>query len=152
MAASASVATDIENFLGSMVRANPERSEIEPLFEARSRVLALQTLQSALQDFTTQLALIPAEERPPFAAHMVEGLHAILMVAADVARDANPDDLDMLHVLTGERSAMMDRVRQELLGGGASIAGREALLSATLLFERILWMLRRLSPVESNMD
>ena len=74
------------------------------------------------------------------------------MVAADVARDANPDDLEMLHALTGERSAMMDRVRQELLGGGTSIAGREALLSATLLFERILWMLRRLSPVASNLD
>ncbi len=151
-AASAAVAKDIEEFLGAMVRANPEMSEIQQVFEARSRVLALQTLQSALHDFTTQLGEIPAEERPAFAAHMVEGLHAILMVAADVARDANPDDLDMLHILTGERSALMDRVRQELLGGGASIGGREALLSATLLFERILWMLRRLSPVESNMD
>ena len=151
-AASAAVAKDIEDFLGSMVRTNPEMTQIQQVFDARSRVLALQTLQAALQDFTTQLVEVPAAERPPFADHMVEGLHAILMVAADVARDANPDDLDMLHVLTGERSAMMDRVRQELLGGGASIAGREALLSATLLFERILWMLRRLSPVESNMD
>ncbi len=151
-AASASVAKDIEDFLGSMVRANPEMTEIQQVFEARSRVLALQTLQSALQDFTNQLAQVPEAQRPPFAAHMVEGLHAILMVAADVARNATEDDLALLHELTAERSALMDRVRQELLGGGSSIGGRESVLSATLLFERILWMLRRLSPVTSNLD
>ena len=56
----------------------------------------------------------------------------------------------MLDILTEERSALMERVRDELLGGSTNIAGREALLSATLTFERIIWLLRRLSPPPAN--
>jgi hypothetical protein len=47
--------------------------------------------------------------------------------------------------MTGERGALMERVRKELLGGAQNLSGREALLSATLLFERLLWLLRRLT-------
>ena len=50
----------------------------------------------------------------------------------------------MLRTLTEERGELMDRVRKELLGGSKGLAGRQALLSATLLFERLLWLLRRL--------
>jgi hypothetical protein len=81
---------------------------------------------------------------------MIEGLHAILMVAAEAASDESGFAQDMLYILTEERSALMERVREELLGGSANIAGREALLSATLTFERIIWLLRRLSPPPAN--
>jgi hypothetical protein len=40
----------------------------------------------------------------------------------------------------------MERVRHELLDGSGSLGGRESLLSATLTFERIIWLLRRLAP------
>jgi hypothetical protein len=47
--------------------------------------------------------------------------------------------------MTEERGALMERVRKDLLGGAQSLAGRESLLSATLLFERLLWLLRRVA-------
>ena len=79
--------------------------------------------------------------------HMVEGLHLLLGVAAEALEegDAGADAKDMLEAMTGERGALMERVRKELLGGAQSFAGRESLLSATLLFERLLWLLRRLT-------
>lgn len=143
-AASQAIAEEIDRFLAATVRANPDMADIDQVFAARSRLQTLQPLQSALHQFASELAAVPLADRPAFAEQMVEGLHAILMVAADTAAEDAGDSADMLLMLTEERSALMDRVRQELLGGGTSIGGRESLLSATLTFERIIWLLRRL--------
>jgi hypothetical protein len=105
----------------------------------------LQPLQIALTQFASGLLVVAPEERPEFAALMVEGLHSILMVAADCATDDSGDSQELLFILTEERSALMDQIREELLGSSTTqMAGREALLSATLTFERIIWLLRRL--------
>jgi phosphate:Na+ symporter len=145
-AASEAIADEMDRFLSSTVRANPDMADIDLVFAARSRLQTLRPLQAALHQFASELADVSPSERPVFAEQMIEGLHAILMVAADTASDDPADAAEMLFMLTEERSALMDRVRSELLGDGASIAGRESLLSATLTFERIIWLLRRLVP------
>ena len=67
------------------------------------------------------------------------------MVAADCATNESGDSQELLYILTEERSALMDQIREELLGSSDThMAGREALLSATLTFERVIWLLRRL--------
>jgi hypothetical protein len=38
----------------------------------------------------------------------------------------------------------MNHVRRDLVAGATSLAGRDAMVSATLAFERALWLLRRL--------
>jgi len=146
-AGSEAIAQEIDEFIGSTLRANPDMSDVEGVFAQRSRLHTLQPLQTALTQFASGLLAVPAAERPPFAAHMVEGLHAILTVAAETVTDPSGDTQHMLYLLTEERSALMERVRQELLTSDtAKIQGREALLSATLTFERVIWLLRRLSP------
>ena len=149
-AASDAIASEIDQFLGATLRENPGMSDVDKVFSARTRLQTLQPLQVALMQFASDLLAVPVEERPAFAGHMIEGLHAILMVAAEAASDDSGSAQEMLHILTEERSALMERVREELLGGSANIAGREALLSATLTFERIIWLLRRLSPPPAN--
>jgi phosphate:Na+ symporter len=149
-AASDAIASEIDQFLAATLRANPGMSGVDKVFSARTRLQTLQPLQVALRQFASDLIVVPVDERPAFAEHMVEGLHAILMVAAEAASDESGYAQDMLYILTEERSALMERVREELLGGSANIAGREALLSATLTFERIIWLLRRLSPPPAN--
>lgn len=146
--ASGVIAAEIDDFLAATLRANPEMVGAERVFRARARVGSLRALQDTLFEFTQALGAVPQAERPALAGHMVEGLHAVLGVAADAAGD-DPDAVEMLAVLTGERSALMDEVRQALLGGGQGLGGREALLSATLLFERALWMLRQVSGAPS---
>ena len=145
-AASEAIAEEMDRFLSATIRANPDMADIDLVFAARSRLQTLRPLQAALHQFASELIEVPLAERPVFAGHMVEGLHAILMVAADTATDDGADAVEMLFILTEERSALMERVREELLGGGTSIGGRESLLSATLTFERIIWLLRRLAP------
>lgn len=145
-AASESIARDIDSFLGTTVRANPDTSDIEKVFSARARLNTLQALHSALMQYAVHLIAIPPHQRPRLADYMTEGLHAILMVAADSVSDDSGESQETLLLLTEERSALMERVREEWLGGYADPGGREAMLSATLTFERIIWLLRHLSP------
>lgn len=141
-AGSTAVALELEQFLASIVRANTDMQDIQTVFEARARVGALQALQRSLGEFVQELGTVPAAQRPRFSVALVEGLHLILGVAADAAA-GDADAALQLQLLTADRGELMERVRQELLGGAASLAGNQALLTATLLFERILWMLRQ---------
>jgi phosphate:Na+ symporter len=141
------VVGEIIGFLSATQNLNPDMTGIDQLYGLRGKVLSLQTLQDNLAEFVAQLGSVSEEERPALAMHMVEGLHLLLGVAAEALEegDAGADAKDMLEAMTGERGALMERVRKELLGGAQSFAGRESLLSATLLFERLLWLLRRLT-------
>ena len=143
--ASVAIAADIDRFLRATLRLNPGLTDAEEIFLARTQLEILQPLQSALQQFAAELLLVPNSERPVFTGYLITGLHAILMVAADTAA-GDPDAGQTLNLLTHERSALMERVREDLLGGESSVAGRESALSATLTFERIIWLLRRLTP------
>jgi phosphate:Na+ symporter len=145
VSASTSIAEEISRFLNATLHANPGMSGIERVFAARAALGGLQALQDNLAEFVSEVATVPASERPSLVNHMVEGLHALLTVAADGLSGADPDAIEMLQILTEERGSLMDDVRKELVGGAQSLAGREALVSATLLFERLLWMLRRLA-------
>jgi phosphate:Na+ symporter len=147
--ASTGIAQAIELLLGETLRNNPETNP-EPLFRMRGRIAALQSLQQALAEFTGQLLALPRAEQPAFAKNMVEGLHALLSFAAEAMGENSADARELMMTLTEERSGLMEQTRQELLRGEGALQGpvqvREALLSAILVFERIVWMLRRLIP------
>lgn len=148
VAASKTIAAEIHRFLNATLHANPGMAGVERVFAARGALGGLQTLQDNLAEFVAEVSTVPAAERPALVHHMVEGLHALLGVAADGLGGTDPDAIGMLQILTEERGSLMDEVRKELVGGAQSLAGREALVSATLLFERLLWMLRRLARAE----
>ncbi len=150
-AASRSILVQIEQFLSVTLHANPEM-DAEIIFDARRRLTALTALQDSLAQFTADMLSVLPSERPAFANALIEGLHAILGVAVDASTDLSGEASSLLLVLTDERGALLDRVRAELLSGGVSIAGREKLLSATLLFERIVWMLRQLARLPAFAD
>jgi hypothetical protein len=143
-AASESIASELDRFLSDTLHANPGMYDTEKVLHVQTQLNTLQALQTALTQFASDFIVIPQHQRPRLAEHMIEGLHAILMVAADMPSDASGESQAMLAILTQERSSLMERVRAEVLGGFADIAGREAMLSATLTFERIIWLLRRL--------
>ena len=145
--ANSAVTQELQAFLGAILAENPRPAESQQVFDAKERTLGLAALQQTLAEFTKELASVPSSDWPPFAHHLVEGLHAILLVAEETQE---PESLALFHEMTGERGSLMDRVRGELLGGASSLAGREALLSATLRFDRILWLLRQVLPLRAG--
>lgn len=142
-AASTALARTVAEFLADTQRANPDLQAVDRLFRLQSQLLALQEIHESLSDFAGHLSSVPPGERPAMTLHMVEGLHLLLGLAGDAVGE-DVESARLLEALTAERGELMDSVRAALLSGSSGLAGRESLLSATLLFERLLWQLRRL--------
>jgi phosphate:Na+ symporter len=145
-AASHAVAIQMEEFLGEVLCTNPEMA-VERVFDVRRRLGDLVELQKALEKFARELSSVPEVDRPRFTHSLIEGLHALLVVVTDACAEDGDDARYLLGELTAERGALVDRVRAELLAGSAALSGREAVLSAVLLLERILWILRERAPL-----
>ncbi len=65
-------------------------------------------------------------------------------MVAETSQTGDSDDRALLNELTSDRSEMMDGIRKQLLGEAAAASVREALLVATMLFERAVWLVREL--------
>ncbi len=144
------VAARVDEFLSETLKANPNMAGLERLFRLRARVAALRQLQATINAFATALASVPHDIRPAQADAMSESLHAVLHVAADtLSAQGDLEAAQTLVTLTGDRGTLMDGVRETILLGleRGSAAQREAMLDATLHFEKCLWMLPKVADV-----
>ncbi len=74
----------------------------------------------------------------------MESLHLLLTMVAETSQTGDSVDRALLDELTSDRSDMMEGIRKQLLGETAAASLREALLVATMLFERAVWLTREL--------
>jgi phosphate:Na+ symporter len=152
---STAVAARVADFLAQTLNANPGMGRMDRLLLQRSLLSSLQSCHELLEGFVRSVQSVAPAERPALVGSMIEALHAVLETAADALEQ--PDDemaLEMLGLMTDERGASMDLIRKALMQGTQSFDGREALLTATLQFERILWVLNhmRLAPARAQAD
>jgi hypothetical protein len=68
-----------------------------------------------------------------------------LLVTADAAQDESEESIEMLRMMTDGRSPIATRVRSELASGDFADAARESMVEATLTFDRIVWLLGRMT-------
>jgi phosphate:Na+ symporter len=136
----------LEGCLTAVLRAEPSARDLEALVRLRTRLALLRALQASLHGFAQDVAALPAAERPARVERLVQGLHAVLGVAAEaLGPRSTEDDRRTLRKITGERGALMEQVRQSLLERSGAVGNTERLVDATLHFEKCLWLLRRLA-------
>ncbi len=148
--ASSAVAAETDIFLSEVVEANPGYDGVERIFETRSRLHTLQALQACLADFTRHADGLRRAPDHSLGANLVESLHLLLTIVAEVSQTGDSDDRALLDNLTSDRSDMMDGLRKQLIGETATASAREALLVATMLFERAVWLIRDLLPARNE--
>ena len=150
-AASTAVAAETDVFLSEVVAANPGYDGVERIFEARSRLHTLQSLQNCLEDFARHAGGLPDPSNHSLGANLVESLHLLLTMVAEISQTGDSTDRALLDDLTSDRSDMMDGLRKQLIGEAATASVRESLLVATMLFERAVWLIRDLRiPVRDS--
>ena len=136
----------LERCLAAALRAEPSAGDLETLVRLRTRLALLRALHASLHSFAQDVAALPAAERPARIERLVQGLHAVLGVAAEaLGPRSTEEDRRTLRKISGERGALMEQVRQSLLERGGQAANTEHLVDATLHFEKCLWLLRRLA-------
>lgn len=136
---SAAVAVEIDLFLSDMVAANPAFDGLDRMFEARERLHILQALQGCTRDFVFQISELPEIPGSTLGVSMVEALHVLLGILADLSNGDAGGELPMLKQLTQSRSDLMEGIRRKLLNEEGPAAVREAFMLANMHFERVIW-------------
>ncbi len=79
------------------------------------------------------------------AQRLIEALHALLSAVAEHGESLGAEDAALVVALLGHRDKLMDDLRSRLSAQqGIAPGAQNALFRMTLLFERIVWMSRRL--------
>ncbi|WP_179404296.1 Na/Pi cotransporter family protein [Burkholderia guangdongensis] len=145
-AAEQNVLKEAGQFLTEVVDRSRSRDVLEYSIVLRGQNELLGSLQETLH------AMCAACGNPSIAGEMrmligniIESLHMLLEMLADAAREPDPDDLHLLRALTHDRSELMDSIRRGLQRADQAfpLDVQQSIFTATSLFERCVWLLRR---------
>lgn len=136
-----------EQFLLELVDRQRSRAVLERSMVLRDRNRLLASLQESLAELhgTAQSAQGWADAAVvhQLLDQLVQSLHMMLQALADAAGSAEAEDLALLRALTHDRSELMDGIRRRLQGGDLDAGLQQAVFTATSVFERCVWLLRR---------
>jgi phosphate:Na+ symporter len=145
-AAGRNVSRAMAHYLESILGSEVEGGDRERVIRLQHRTSNLAALFEALGNF---VKISDAARQWPssgrVAGQMVEALHALLSALVDAAESDDPDDRELVLALLGHRDELMERIRQRVLREDPAMppAAQEALFTATMLFERIVWLARQ---------
>jgi phosphate:Na+ symporter len=144
--ASAAITRAMASYLESISEGQLERSDRERVVRLQHRTDNLNALHESVDEFVT--ACVSARQWPSsgrVADQMIESLHTLLDALAEAGAANDPDDQELLLSLLGHRDEMMERIRQRVLREDPNMPAKsqEALFTATMLFERVVWLARR---------
>lgn len=133
-------------YLGSIIEANLERADREQAVRLEHRTANLNALYEGLDEF---VAASQAARQWPSSARvadqMIESLHTLLSALVDATATDDPSERELILSLLGHRDELMERIRQRVLREDPNMPAKaqEAIFTATMLFERIVWLARR---------
>ncbi len=135
----------IGQFLDAIMPRCEQHDTLERMVAARTRLDLLRMLVTHTWEINESLAMDFADPAlQKWRHHLIEGLHSIMCVLGDSV-NGSPELREVLVSLTSDRSDLMSRMRAQLLQGSDTInlETRERVLTATRLFERIVWLMNR---------
>ena len=141
-----SVSRAMAAYLEAILGADAERIDRERVIRLQHRTSNIGALFDALGNFIAAAGTArqwPSSGR--VAGQMVEALHALLSALVDAVASDDPADRELVLALLGHRDELMERIRQRVLREDPAMppAAQEALFTATMLFERIVWLARQ---------
>ncbi len=138
----------ILHFLADLRQRGAAPEVMEGVVAVESRVALLAALRETLAEFGDGvMAGRQLDALAPLQAWLVEALHMLLEELIELASDPAAAEPSLLRGLTEDRAEMMEALRRRLLGGGGGLchAGQDLLFRSTSLFERGVWLTRRLA-------
>ena len=147
------VSREIDAFASDLLHYVLTRETSERVLNVQNRQSLLDSLEGCLHELTLVLdTWSDTEVGQRFKNIFVEGLDSILINACEAVESLDPADLEMLDVLTHDRSEMMQKMRGTYLSSeeGLDADERDALLRVTMLFERTVWTINRIGLLYSK--
>jgi phosphate:Na+ symporter len=138
--ASATLAGTVKSYLTTLLDNQPGRTELATALLLEDATGNITSLNEAMAEL---VSTIPQAANLPTTGSLIEALHALLMMVADYTEDLNDPEM-VLHLL-GDRDQLMEDLRKRLsASSSAAPAMQDAVFRMTILFERVVWLARRL--------
>jgi phosphate:Na+ symporter len=135
-------------FLAALIgRGGLARPDLNRALHEQLTLENLQVLQDTLHEFG-QLVDAMTDGNSKLMFNLSESLRTLTTLLAEIVQDTSDDthDLETLVELTGDRGDLLERLRRQVtLSGAHDGAQTQQLLMATRLFERAVWLIRRLA-------
>jgi phosphate:Na+ symporter len=149
--ADALVGAQVAIFMGALADRYHDAHTGEQLLRLQERLRGIQELGAAVRELDTWLLRIDTNEDPNrehclnIKVQVRESCHFLLEMLYDTTASRSDDDLGILDLLVHDRSDVMNGLRKGWLQQAATTGQPmlEALFAATSLFERTVWIVRR---------
>ena len=133
----------IKLFISEATSLNKNDDNTERLFSIQSRNEDIISLVNGLYSFEQNIEATH-NFKTGLANSMAESLHLILTLLIDSLVTKDNDD-ELLVNLTSDRSDLMEKIRDSLLNDQSiNLEERQILFVSTSVFERIIWLIRRI--------
>ena len=136
------LAAAIKTYLANLLDHQPRRREVAAALLLESATGNLRALHEALAELAHTAQAAAAL---PVTGQLIEALHAVMCVIAEHVEALGADEPEFVLKLLGDRDQLMEAVRDRLSkSGDAAPAMQDGLFRVTILFERAIWLGRRL--------
>ena len=142
------LAGQIATFITELINRQQDRLALDRMLNLQSRNRLIDDLREGVYELDGLLARTrptAASGNQALESNITEALHFLLLALHDAALSPDPDDLELLQALSGDRAEVIEKLRHQLLrqsdDRGAQI--KETLYAATSLFERLVWLIRQ---------
>lgn len=132
--------------LGALSTERLEPAYIAELLRLQQRASLLAVLSNDIYDLVHESdAAQQSANLTALIDHLLNALHAVLSQAVEALRAVDASDIDILIVLTDDRSEMMRRLREQYQASDLPLSRSEArcLWRLTTIFDRAIWVLRQ---------
>jgi phosphate:Na+ symporter len=147
------LAKEIELYCAALFDRRHNQATSERLINIQSRENLLEFLEEALYNLVTSVVQSPPSDRLKLLIqNFAEALDFMLRTAGEAAASLDPAEAELLVQLSGDRSDLMSKIRSLYLSAEHDLnqADKILLLTLTTLFERIVWMVKRLGKLLSQ--
>jgi phosphate:Na+ symporter len=139
---------EMQRFTTRLVEQTGGGPGAEPLERVRRRTDLLLSIGDSVRELTAVIGQAGASTALyALIAGIAEGLHLVLLTAAEAVERPTASNRDVLQELTADRGGLMERIRQALLRGEQSLSleDHQTLFTSTSLFERTIRLLHALA-------
>lgn len=144
--ANAAVMQELSILLRGFVEAGLPPDMVEGVVQLQNRQELVRALQDNVFQFATHIRASRASQPDhEMTGNLVEALHLTLTLLPS-ALSGDEYDRSALLLMTSDKSEMMEGIRRSLLRSPTPISPllQDALFTATTLYERIIWLVRRM--------
>lgn len=144
------VSHEVDGYLSEILQNSRNQSDSEQSLNVKNQQNLLVNLEHTLFDFSQLLMNWKTDgsvNHPKY--FFLEGLEFILLTVQDAFENPTSDTIEPIFLFTGDRSELMQKMRNRLLSGNLNIDpnDRMVFLQLTSLYERAIWILGRIGSL-----